>query len=123
MDFQAKAKKKAFFCLYFYDLTQMTMLIVKVHLRAIICFQTIENSSLNRVCKRFEKMFANFLQITVNSQKRKTWAFDLNNIGKGDFFVTCEKLGQILCQKLSGGVFAIISVSQKLDFQIYQKII
>ena len=47
----------------------------------------------------------------------------MNKIGKGDFFVKCDKLGKILSQKLSGGVFAIISVSQKFDFSIYQKII
>ena len=68
-------------------------------------------------------MFANFLQITINSHNRKHRLFDLNNIGKGDFLLHVSKLGKLLSQKLFRGLFSITSGCQKLHLQIYQKII
>ena len=82
MDFLAKNKKKAFIKLV-HDFTQMIVLVGKVYLLAIVCFNTIEIRLLIRVCKWFAKMFANFLQITIYSQDSKYRLSDLNNIGKG----------------------------------------
>ena len=51
-------------------------------------------------------MFANFIQITINSQDCKHRLLDLNNIGKGDFFVTCEQTRQnIESQTVWGFIF------------------
>ena len=63
----------------------MIVSVVNVHLLAIMCLKTIENISLIWVFKPFANMFANFIQITINSQDRKHRLLELNNIGKGDF--------------------------------------
>ena len=63
----------------------MIVSVVNVRLLAIMWFKTIENRSLIWVFKPFANMFANFIQITINSQDHKHRLLDLNNIGKGDF--------------------------------------
>ena len=52
-------------------------------------------------------MFANFIQITINSQDCKHRLLDLNNIGKGDFFVTCEQTRQNIESQTVWGLFFI----------------